>query len=434
MPRVQDDFHYPAHLVATIWPLQLLLSTAGFGIEKPGQQLGAISPLLQGSQSNAGSSDASPVGLPEANKSVGLRNVRTRSHGIAEFIQRTYHPCLGFCGRRTYSAPGGQFSMKYPAAEILKQQISLLDYVEGQDWKPVRRIARGRLMGLCPLHADRKPSFLLDPNKNLFYCYGCGRGGDVIRFAELYYGVPFGEAIALLRRWSGVDSLLTDVVRFYQVQLHRHPEAASYLMRRGVRQPELIEQMRIGYAPGRCMRSWLMSLGYSLCDLQQAGIVTREGLDTFAHRIVFPLDSNLYGRSIGKACPHRFLPGGKGGLYGWEKVRNCREIVLVEGLFDWAVLWQAGFRNITCSFGTCLNAAQLHQLCDGALRTVYLAFDSDHNGSGQRTARQLAQRLWTHRIEAFPVDLPDGHDPNSFFVDGGADAHQFQALLDRACS
>jgi DNA primase len=108
--------------------------------------------------------------------------------------------------------------------------------------------------------------------------------------------------------------------------------------------------------------------------------------------------------------------------------------VLVEGLFDWAVLWEAGFRNITCSFGTCLNATQLHQLCDGALRTVYLAFDSDHNGSGQRTARQLARRLWTHRIEAFPVDLPDGHDPNSFFVHGGADAHQFQALLDRARS
>ena len=78
--------------------------------------------------------------------------------------------------------------MKYPAAEILKQQIPLLDYVEGQDWKPVRHIAGGRLMGLCPLHADRKPSFLLDPNKNLFYCYGCGRGGDVIRFAELYHG------------------------------------------------------------------------------------------------------------------------------------------------------------------------------------------------------------------------------------------------------
>jgi DNA primase len=324
--------------------------------------------------------------------------------------------------------------MKYPAAETLKQQIPLLDYVKWQDWKPARRIARGRLMGLCPLHADRKPSFLLDPNKNLFYCYGCGRGGDVIRFVELYHGLSFGEAIALLRRWSGVNSLLGDVIQFYQVQLHRHPEAVAYLAQRGVRQPELVEQMRIGYAPGRCLRAWLMSMGYALRDLQQAGVVTLEGLDAFAHRIVIPLDSNLYGRSIGKAYPHRFLPGGKGGLYGWEKVRNCHEIVLVEGLFDWAVLWQAGFHNVTCSLGTGLNAAQIHQLSDGAARVIYLAFDSDRNGSGQRAARQLAQRLWTHRVEAFPVELPDGHDPNSFFVDSGGDAHQFQALLDRVRS
>ena len=87
--------------------------------------------------------------------------------------------------------------MKCQMAETLKQQIPLLDYVEGQDWQPVRRIAGGRLMGLCPLHEERKPSFLLDPHKNLFYCYcyGCGRGGDVIRFAELFHGVPFNEAI-----------------------------------------------------------------------------------------------------------------------------------------------------------------------------------------------------------------------------------------------
>jgi DNA primase len=324
--------------------------------------------------------------------------------------------------------------MKCQAAETLKQLISLLDYVEGQDWKPVRRIAGGRLMGLCPLHADRKPSFLLDPNKNLFYCYGCGRGGDVIRFAELYHGVPFSEAIALLRRWYGVGSLLDDVTKFYQVQLHRHPEAVVYLDQRGLHRPELIETLRIGYAPGRCLRAWLMSLGYPLRYLQQAGVVTPEGFDTFTHRIVFPLDGNLYGRSIGKAAPHQFLPGGKGGLYGWEKVRACPEIILVEGLFDLAVLWQAGFTNVTCSMGIYLNATQIHQLCDGVARVVYLAFDSDRNGSGQHAARQIAQRLWVQGSKAFPVELPDEHDPNSFFVSGGGDAHQFRLLLQRAQS
>ena len=325
--------------------------------------------------------------------------------------------------------------MNHPAAETLKHQIPLRDYVEGQGWKPVRRIARGRLMGLCPLHADHKPSFLLDPNSNLFYCYGCGRGGDVIRFVELYHSVRFREAIAMLRRWYGMGALLGDVTKFYQIQLHQHPEAAAYLEQRGLHRPELIEELRIGYAPGRCLRAWLMSLGYPLECLQQAGVITPEGFDTLTHRIVFPLEGNLYGRSIiENAAPHRFLPGGKGGLYGWEKVRARPEIILVEGLFDLAVLWQADFANVTCSIGTYLNGTQMQQLCDGAARTVYVAFDSDRNGSGQRAARQLAQRLREHRVEAFPVDLPEGHDPNSFFVHGGGDAQQFQALLDRARS
>jgi len=324
--------------------------------------------------------------------------------------------------------------MTWPAAETLKQQIPLLEYAEGQGWKPVRRIIRGRLVGLCPLHADHKPSFLVDPNKNLFYCYGCGRGGDVIRFAELYHGVRFHEAIALLRRWYGVGSLLGDVSKFYQLQLHRHPEAVAYLNERGLHEPELIEELGIGYAPGRCLRAWLMSLGYPFPYLQQAGVVTPEGFDTFARRIVFPLGCNLYGRSIGKAAPHQFLPGGKGGLYGWEKVRTCPEIILVEGLFDLAVLWQASFSNVTSSLGIYLNATQIQQLCDGATRVVYVAFDSDRNDSGQHAARQIAQRLRDHGSKAFLVELPAGHDPNSFFVHGGGDAQQFQALLERARS
>ena len=103
--------------------------------------------------------------------------------------------------------------MSRKALDELKCQIPLLDYLQSHDWQPARRIAGGRLMGLCPLHTDRKPSFLVDPNKNLFYCYECGRCGDVIRFAELYHGVPFSEAIALLRRWYGVGSLLDDVAK-----------------------------------------------------------------------------------------------------------------------------------------------------------------------------------------------------------------------------
>jgi len=322
--------------------------------------------------------------------------------------------------------------MSCQALDELKQQIPLLDYLQAHDWQPARQLSRGRWMGLCPLHSDHKPSFLVDPGKSLFYCYGCGRGGDVIRFAELYHQVKFPQALALLHQWRGLAPLLHEAASFYRMQLHRHGEAIAYLHQRGVRSPELIEQMRIGYAPGGgCLRRWLTQLGYPLPALLQAGLVTAVGYDAYTRRIVFPLEGNLYGRSLSAlAPPHRFLPGAKGGLYAWEQVRRYPEVILVEGLFDYAVLWQAGFYNVTCAMGNHLNAHQYRQLCDSP-RTVYLAFDGDTNGSGQQAAQWLARRLRERGVNARRISLPDGHDPNSFFVQDG-DARQFQSLLEAA--
>jgi DNA primase len=349
-----------------------------------------------------------------------------------EHFDFTNHPRLGLERDPPYSAVGGEQSVSRKELDELKQQIPLLDYLEAHAWRPVRRLSRGCRMGLCPLHNDHRPSFLMDTSKNLFYCYGCGRGGDVIRFAELYHQVKFPQALALLHQWRGGTPLLHEPASFYRLQLHRHAEAVAYLHHRGLRSPELIEHMRIGYAPGSCLRGWLTRLGYPLPALHQAGLVSAAGYDTYMHRIVFPLEANLYGRSLSTAAPpHRFLPGAKGGLYLWEQVRQCPEVILVEGLFDYAVLWQAGFRNVTCSLGNHLNAHQFRQLCDGRARTVYVTFDADSNGSGQQAAQCLAGRLREEGLNACRVSLADGHDPNSFFVHGG-DAQQFQALLEEA--
>jgi DNA primase len=317
------------------------------------------------------------------------------------------------------------------ALDELKQQIPLLEYLQSREWRPVRALRGGRWLGLCPLHTDHKPSFLVDPQKSLFYCYGCGRGGDVIRFVELYHQVNFPQALTLLRAWCGVTPLLNAAADFYRIQLHRHHEPLAYLDQRGVRSPEVIEHMRIGYAPGGGLRSWLTQLGYPPSVLCSAGLITEAGDDSYVRRIIIPLENNLYGRSIRSSPPpHRFLPGSKGGLYLWEDVRRCCEVILVEGLFDYAVLWQAGFRHVTCSLGNHLNARQFQQLCDGP-RTVYLTFDADTNGSGQRASLHLSRRLWAQGLKTRRVQLPDGDDPNSFFVQGG-DAHQFQALLETA--
>ena len=214
----------------------------------------------------------------------------------------------------------------------LKQQIPLLEYLQTQDWHPARALSRGRWMGLCPLHTDHKPSFLVDPNKGLFYCYGCGRGGDVIRFAELYHQVNFPQAVALLRQWCGLAPLLNTVIDFYRIQLQRYNESVVYLDQRGLRSSEAIEHMRIGYAPGHCLRSWLTQLGYPLSVLQQAGLINAAGHDSYIRCIVFPLESNLYGRSI-RSSPvlHRFMPGSKGGLYLWEQVRRYPEVLWWKG-------------------------------------------------------------------------------------------------------
>jgi DNA primase len=238
--------------------------------------------------------------------------------------------------------------------------------------------------------------------------------------------------LALLHQWRGLAPLLHEGAGFYRMQLHRHGEAIAYLNQRGVRSPEVIEHMRIGYAPGGgCLRRWLTQLGYPLPSLLQAGLVTAVGYDAYTHRIVFPLEGNLYGRSLSaSAPPHRFLPGAKGGLYRWEQVWRYPEVILVEGLFDYAVLWQAGFCNVTCSMGSHLNGRQYRQLCDRP-RTIYLAFDADTNGSGQQASQSLACRLKEQGMNVRRVSLPDGHDPNSFFVENG-DARQFQFLLEAA--
>jgi DNA primase len=322
--------------------------------------------------------------------------------------------------------------------ETLKGRLSLLEYLRQHNWAG-RPAGRFEYVGLCPLHKESRPSFYVNTRKHVFYCHGCGQGGDLIRFVQLSRQASFRQSLAYLdpeaHREAAGTALLEQAAAFYQQQLDHYPEALEYLRQRGLHDPALIRELGIGYASGGVLRHHLTTQGHSFSMLREAGLINTQGTDALYQRIVFPLRQgeqivNLYGRSIGAAFAHRFLPGGKGGLYAWEKVRRCSEVILVEGLFDYAALRQAGFSNVTCSLGTHLNADQFRQLSDGP-RTVYIAFDDDANQSGHQAAEQLAYRLAAQGVFARRVLLPAGHDPNSFFV-GGGDAQQFQSLVEAA--
>jgi DNA primase catalytic core len=323
--------------------------------------------------------------------------------------------------------------------EKLKQRLSLLTYLQQQDWV-ARPAGHGpEFVGLCPLHPETHPSFYVNAHKNLFYCHGCGQGGDLVRFVQLSRHLSFRQSLAYLHQYNAPPAdpaaVREEAATFYQRQLPRYPEALRYLKQRGLYDPGTVQELRIGYAPGGSLRRHLTAQGYSCDLLRHLGLINLHGHDAFYRRVIFPCCQggrviNLYGRSIAAAFAHRFLPGSKGSLYAWEQVQQCPEVILVEGLFDYAALWQAGFRHVTCSLGAHLNACQFRQLCDRR-RTVYLTFDVDANGSGQQASQRLAECLRAQGIATRRVLLPEGHDPNSFFVQGG-DAEQFQALLKAA--
>lgn len=323
----------------------------------------------------------------------------------------------------------------------LKAEVPLLEYLQRLNWTARPVGCRQEYVGICPLHDDSRPSFYVNVRKNVFYCHGCGQGGDLIRFVELYFHLSFLESVAHLRRelgWPdlGEDDLFEDTAVFYQDQFPLHADAVEYIHGRGVHDVEILRALRIGYAPGGMLRGHLMRLGYTWELLAGCGLINSRGQDTFYRRIVFPCfdlpgAKNIYGRSIGDSAPHRFLCRSKGGLFAWSKVSGFDSVILVEGVFDVAVLWQAGFRCTTCAFGTHLTRAHIAQLSDRPGRKVFIAFDCDFNGAGQAAARDVGRKLNEAGLQAYLVTLPEGQDPNSFVL-AGATAQEWGRRLEQA--
>jgi len=322
----------------------------------------------------------------------------------------------------------------------LKRQIPLLQYLQQHHhWTARSDTDRQEWVGLCPLHCETRPSFYVNSRKNLFYCHGCGWGGDLIRFVELAEHLSFRQSLDFLHqqiRPTAGEDILQQTAAWYRRQLQVHPEATRYLAQRGLRDEALIEELGIGYAAGGNLRQHLTAHGYRFDTLRHEGLIDARGRDTLWQRVTFSCRQqgrivNFYGRSIGAAFPHRLLPRPKGDLFAWKSVRHSAAVILVEGLFDLAALWQAGFRHTTCAIGTHLTPEQWSQLADWPAREVYVAFDQDENQAAQQAAHRLAPRLHRAGRRAYVLQLPDGHDPNSYFA-AGASTADFTACLERA--
>jgi DNA primase len=328
------------------------------------------------------------------------------------------------------------------------------------------------LIGLCPFHAEKTPSFHVHPDKGFFKCFGCGAGGDVITFLQRSDNVPFGDAVRMLASKAGVE-LETENPRAARARSEREAiyeanriaaayfarmlagdrgaAARAYCARRGFAS-ETLERFGLGYAPD----SWsglvneLERSGVDLTIAARAGLVKsgqRSYYDFYRDRLMVPTYSTtgeviaFGGRALGDGEP-KYLNTAttpvytKGHhLYALNLARKAaqrdRTLIVVEGYLDCIALHQAGFENAVAALGTSFTAEQAAELRKYA-DYVYLCFDGDAAGSAAATkAIDVASKEIEHSGSSVRIVLlPTGEDPDSFIRQQGVEA--FGALLEAA--
>ena len=331
---------------------------------------------------------------------------------------------------------------------------------------------RGKnLVGLCPFHSEKTPSFTVYPENGSFYCFGCGVGGDVFTFTGLIENLDYIEAVKLLAERSGVtlpqdgydDSMQRlknriydinrDTARFFHSYL-MSPDgkwALDYLTGRGLTL-KTIRHFGLGAAPD----SWDMLIkhlkgkGYSESDMVAANVVGKSQrgtlYDRFRKRVMFPI-INIRGNIIafsGRAMPGEDKQGGKyvntsdtpvykksANLFGMNFAKNsCSErIILVEGNMDVITLHQAGFTNTVAPLGTAFTSEQVNLL---ARYTKEIVLTLDADAAGQKAIRRASELLADSGLKVRVITIPDGKDPDEYIKKNGSD--RFAALLQGAVS
>jgi DNA primase len=352
-------------------------------------------------------------------------------------------------------------------AEIVRR-TDIVELIGG--YLPLRAAGRTH-KGLCPFHTEKTPSFVVNPERQIFHCFGCGEGGDAIAFLMKHERLGFMEAVRFLAERAGVslpttrggpgpgeaDSRLP-LLEIHRLALQHFREnlagpageaARAYLAERGL-SPDLIERFELGYALPRwdALLRVLKTRGYPDKVLEAAGLsVPRQGgsgyYDRFRNRLMIPI-WDVSGKVVafgGRALestevkylnsPETALYRKGHHLYGLNlaarAVRDRKVVIVVEGYFDAIMLHAHGFGHAVAALGTALTTDQARLLGRYA-QTVVLLFDPDAPGIGaaRRNLEHLINLDLTWRI----VLLSDGLDPDAFLRKHGA--AEFQAELDGA--
>ncbi len=347
-------------------------------------------------------------------------------------------------------------------------RLSIVEVVS--DYVSLRR-AGGNFLGLCPFHAEKTPSFNVNPAREIFHCFGCGTGGNAFSFIMKIEGVSFPEAVKLLARKAGIEieeRQLTPsekktqnehaqflhinnlTVSYYRSILLNGQEgepARTYLGNRSV-ESDISEYYRLGFAPDRRdgLVKHLKNNGIDLDLALKLGIIRKSDsgwYDLFRNRLIFPINDArgqviaFAGRVLDSSLP-KYINSPESPLYhkssvlfgldlALPSIRTGNSVIIVEGYFDHLALYRAGVQNVVATCGTALTTTHTGLIKRHADR-VYTLFDSDN--AGKKATIRSMELFLEQRLPVYVVSLPIGDDPDSFLA--AHSAEDFIARLDQA--
>lgn len=348
--------------------------------------------------------------------------------------------------------------------DLIKQKINVVDLIS--EYLPLKK-AGVNYKAPCPFHDEKTPSFMVSPERGIFHCFGCGKGGDIFEFLMEKEGWEFPEALEYLAKKAGVilkrkkSDHSDQKLRLYQINekaaqffhylLVSHQlgkPALQYLYNRGLTD-ETIKQFNLGYAPNswESLTSFLKKKGFKKEDLVLSGLTVdspRGGYDRFRGRIIFPIVDTkdqvrgFSGRVLEVGEPKylntpQTLVFNKGELlFGLNLSKNfIRQkgfLVLTEGEMDMILSFQSGVKNTVASKGTALTIDQI-ELIKKYTDTIVLSFDMDTAGdSASRRGIEMAENAG---LTIKVIGLPEGKDPAELIL---KDPHSWQNAVNEAQS